>query len=62
VVSAVIAEMLGKPIAEVGTYRPRAPFKPITVGALADLDTDPAAGDRPVSDRRRGTPSRFEGT
>jgi NADPH-dependent 2,4-dienoyl-CoA reductase/sulfur reductase-like enzyme len=39
IVSAVIADALGKPIAEIGTYRPRAPFKPITVGALADLDT-----------------------
>ena len=39
VVSAVIADVLGKPIAEIGTYRPRAPFKPITVGALADLET-----------------------
>ncbi len=45
-ISAVIAEMLGKPIAEIGTYRPRAPFKPITVGALADLDTGDAAGER----------------
>jgi NADPH-dependent 2,4-dienoyl-CoA reductase/sulfur reductase-like enzyme len=39
VVSAVIADALGKSIAEIGTYRPRAPFKPITVGALANLDT-----------------------
>ena len=34
---ALIADVLGKHIAEIGTYRPRAPFKPITVGALADL-------------------------
>ena len=40
IVSAVIADVLGKPIADVGTYRPRAPFKPITVGALADLEAD----------------------
>jgi len=40
IVSAVMAETLGKPIAEIGTYRPRAPFKPITVGALADLGAD----------------------
>jgi NADPH-dependent 2,4-dienoyl-CoA reductase/sulfur reductase-like enzyme len=40
VVAAVIAEARGKPIAEIGTYRPRAPFKPITVGALADLGAD----------------------
>src|SRR5262249_32801834 len=36
-VSAVMADVLGKPIAEVGTYRPRAPYKPITLGALAGL-------------------------
>jgi Sarcosine oxidase A3 domain len=36
VVSAVIADVLGKSMAEIGIYRPRAPFKPITVGALAD--------------------------
>ena len=39
IVTAVMADTLGKPIAEIGTYRPRAPYKPITVGALADLDT-----------------------
>ena len=38
VVAAIIADVHGKPIAEIGTYRPRAPFKPITVGALADLE------------------------
>ncbi len=38
IVAAIIADVHGKPIAEIGTYRPRAPFKPITVGALADLD------------------------
>jgi NADPH-dependent 2,4-dienoyl-CoA reductase/sulfur reductase-like enzyme len=37
VVAAVLAGETGKPIAEIGTFRPRAPFKPITVGALADL-------------------------
>lgn len=37
VAAAVIADALGKPIAEIGTFRPRAPFKPITVGALAEL-------------------------
>ena len=35
IVSAVIAEARGVPIPEIGTYRPRAPYKPITVGALA---------------------------
>ena len=39
VVAGLIADALGKHIAEIGTYRPRAPFKPITVGALADLRT-----------------------
>jgi NADPH-dependent 2,4-dienoyl-CoA reductase/sulfur reductase-like enzyme len=40
VVAAIVADALGKPIAEIGTYRPRAPFKPITIGALADLAPD----------------------
>jgi bacterioferritin-associated ferredoxin len=39
IVSAVIAEARGVPIGEVGTYRPRAPYKPITVGALASAGT-----------------------
>jgi NADPH-dependent 2,4-dienoyl-CoA reductase/sulfur reductase-like enzyme len=39
IVGAVIAEAGGVPTAEVGTYRPRAPYKPITVGALAGMDT-----------------------
>jgi len=37
VVAAIAADVHGEPIAKIGTYRPRAPFKPITVGALADL-------------------------
>ena len=37
VVSAVMADTLGKSIQEIGTYRPRAPYKPITLGALAGL-------------------------
>ena len=36
-VAAVIAQARGIPIAEAGALRPRAPFKPITVGELADL-------------------------
>lgn len=36
-VAAVIAESRGISIAEAGALRPRAPFKPITVGELADL-------------------------
>ena len=39
VVAGLIADALGKHIGEIGTYRPRAPFKPISVGALADLPT-----------------------
>jgi bacterioferritin-associated ferredoxin len=46
VVAAIIADVRGKPIAEIGTYRPRAPFKPITVGALADLETAELAPSR----------------
>ena len=38
IVSAVIAEARGVPMADIGSYRPRAPYKPITVGALAGLD------------------------
>jgi hypothetical protein len=37
IVSAVIADELGRPIREIGTFRPRAPFEPITVASLADL-------------------------
>jgi bacterioferritin-associated ferredoxin len=36
-VAALIAEERQCPIGEVGTYRPRAPLKPITVGELAEL-------------------------
>jgi NADPH-dependent 2,4-dienoyl-CoA reductase/sulfur reductase-like enzyme len=38
IVSAVMADTLGKPIAAVGTYRPRAPYKPMTLGALAGFE------------------------
>lgn len=37
IVSAVMADTLGKPIQEIGAYRPRAPYKPITLGALAGV-------------------------
>jgi len=36
VAAAIIADTLAKPIADIGVWRPRAPFKPITVGALAE--------------------------
>jgi NADPH-dependent 2,4-dienoyl-CoA reductase/sulfur reductase-like enzyme len=39
IVSAVIAQARGLPIAEIGTYRQRAPYKPIMVGALAESKT-----------------------
>ena len=35
IVSAVIAAERGVPMSEVGAYRPRAPYKPITVGMIA---------------------------
>jgi NADPH-dependent 2,4-dienoyl-CoA reductase/sulfur reductase-like enzyme len=41
-VGALIADELDRPIAEIGVWRPRAPFKPITVGALAE---GPATSD-----------------
>ena len=37
-VSEVIAAELGKPMAEIGTYRVRFPIKPLTVGELASLE------------------------
>jgi octopine oxidase subunit A len=37
IVSQVMADTLGRSIQEVGAYRPRAPYKPITLGALAGL-------------------------
>jgi NADPH-dependent 2,4-dienoyl-CoA reductase/sulfur reductase-like enzyme len=40
VVSQVMADTLGKPIAEIGAYRPRAPYKPITLGVLAGLQSE----------------------
>ncbi|HXP03739.1 MAG TPA: NAD(P)/FAD-dependent oxidoreductase [Stellaceae bacterium] len=40
IVSAVMADTLGRPIQEIGAYRPRAPYKPITLGALAGLDAE----------------------
>ncbi len=42
IVSAVIAGERNVPIQEVGTLRPRAPYKPLTLGALAALD-EPAS-------------------
>ncbi len=35
IVGAVIAQARALPIAEIGNYRPRAPYKPITLGTLA---------------------------
>ena len=41
IASAVIARLRGVPIGEIGTYRPRAPYAPITVGALAGVAIGP---------------------
>lgn len=38
IVAAIMAEALARPIAEIGAFRPRAPWKPLTVAALAALD------------------------
>jgi octopine oxidase subunit A len=38
IAAAIIADTSGKSIAEVGSLRPRAPLKPITLGALAALE------------------------
>jgi hypothetical protein len=37
VVAAILADTRGEPI-EIGTLRPRAPYEPVTVGTLANLD------------------------
>ena len=37
IVSQVMADALDKPVAEIGAYRPRAPYKPITLGTIAGL-------------------------
>ena len=41
IVGAVIARARGLPIAEIGNYRPRAPYKPLTIGALAAGEVRP---------------------
>jgi hypothetical protein len=38
IVGALIADTLGRTIGEIGTWRARAPYKPVTLGALADLE------------------------
>jgi NADPH-dependent 2,4-dienoyl-CoA reductase/sulfur reductase-like enzyme len=48
IVSAVIAEARRVPIAEMGTYRPRTPYKPITVGALAAAELEETAATPPL--------------
>jgi hypothetical protein len=42
-VSEIMAEARGVPIAEIGTYRLRPPFKPITVAEVAALPQTEAA-------------------
>jgi NADPH-dependent 2,4-dienoyl-CoA reductase/sulfur reductase-like enzyme len=39
-VAELIAEARGRPVAEVGSYRIRPPFKPVTLGQLADAAPD----------------------
>jgi NADPH-dependent 2,4-dienoyl-CoA reductase/sulfur reductase-like enzyme len=41
IVSAVIARERGVPIGDIGNYRPRAPYKPITIGTLAGGEVSP---------------------
>jgi len=40
VVSALMAQTHGRPVGEMGSYRIRPPFKPVTVGELAMLEAD----------------------
>jgi bacterioferritin-associated ferredoxin len=47
VASAVIARARNVPIEEVGTFRPRAPYKPITLGALAGIAPPADAAEPP---------------
>jgi NADPH-dependent 2,4-dienoyl-CoA reductase/sulfur reductase-like enzyme len=54
IAAAIMADALDKSIAEIGTWRPRAPWKPITVGALADLDTADAEAAAPATSERSG--------
>jgi hypothetical protein len=48
VASAIIARARDVPLAEVGAFRPRAPYKPITIGALAGIATRPDAARAPL--------------
>ncbi|HVC52449.1 MAG TPA: NAD(P)/FAD-dependent oxidoreductase [Stellaceae bacterium] len=49
-VASLIAEVHGVPVSDIEPYRPRAPYKPITLGALAGFaphpDPLPAGGER----------------
>jgi len=38
IVGQVMADALDKPVAEIATYRPRAPYRPVTLGALAGTE------------------------
>jgi len=42
IASVVIARALGVPVGEIGAHRPRAPYKPITVGTLAGMAAEPS--------------------
>ena len=52
VASAVIARARGVPIEEVGAFRPRAPYKPITLGALAGIASPPKAAEATPPDAK----------
>lgn len=41
IVGAVIAGVRGVTISDIGNYRPRAPYKPITIGTLAGVEVRP---------------------
>ena len=47
VTSTVIARARGLPVGEIGAFRPRAPYKPVTVGALAGAAMVPGQMDQP---------------
>ena len=48
VASAVIARSRGVPIAEIGAFRPRAPYKPIALGTLAGIAARPDTDEPPT--------------
>ncbi len=55
IVGAVIAAARGLPIAEIGTFRPRAPYTPITVGTLAASVAAGEVGPNQIADNGQDT-------